>query len=399
MTVQDARLPDFPNAHPATFTDCHAVLLAGGRGSRLFELTETLCKPAVPFGTGRIVDYVLSSLVQSGLRRVTVATQYAPEVLERHLQDGWANRFERLSLRFGPTLAQDETGYNGTADAVFRNIAQIDAQSPRDVVILAADHVYQMDFEAMIAAHRASGAAATVAVTPVRREDASEFGIAAVDAQRHVTAFHEKPKVAPVMPDDPSWALASMGIYVFDWAWLRAVLIADAKRPDSRHDFGHDILPEALAQGALSAYALPDLPDGRTAYWRDVGTLDAYRKAQLDLRRGLVPRGLLTSPAAPWSASLRGSKGSIILPGAHVAQDCRLTDCIIGPRASLPAGIVIGEDPEEDARWFRRTDAGTTLVTARMLLRRAEARPRRYPAATVWATSAKAASLPRLLKV
>jgi len=355
-----------------------AVLLAGGRGSRLHELTQTTCKPAVAFGAGRIVDYVLSNAVEAGLTRMLVATQYQPLELMLHLSRDWAPRFAELALRDGPDVTGTEDGYLGTADAVLANLAEIDAKAPRQVLILSADHVYRMDFAAMITAHRDSGAAATVAVTPVERAEARHFGIAHVDAAGRVAGFVEKPAIPPAMPGHPDRALASMGIYVFDWGWLRGALIRAARQTPGGVDFGHHILPLALAEGELAAHALPDQADGLPAYWRDVGTLDAYRRAQLDLRRGLVPRGLMTPPAAPWSRALQASSDSVILPGANVPPDCRLSRCIIGPGATLPAGLVAGEDPEEDMRWFRVTAQGTTLITQGMLARRATLlRPRR----------------------
>ncbi|MBE3636817.1 sugar phosphate nucleotidyltransferase [Mangrovicoccus algicola] len=352
------------------------VLLAGGRGSRLHELTDETCKPAVPFGAGRIVDYVLSSVAETGLERLLVATQYRPEALRAHLQGPWARAFADLRLREGPGVTGDPEGYRGTADAVLANLAEIDAAAPRDVVVLAADHVCRMDLGAMLMRHRAAGCAATVAATRVPLSQGQAFGILRSDAVGRVTAFAEKPRRPAPIPGDPGRALASMGIYVFRWDWLRAALAEEAARPGTRHDFGHDLLPRALAEGELAIHDLPAGRDGRPAYWRDVGSLDAYRLAQLDLRAGRVPRGLMTPPAAPWSHALAGSRDSVILPGATVPTSCRLTRCIVAPGASLPPGLVAGEDRDEDARWFRVTPEGTVLITAGMLARRAEELPR-----------------------
>lgn len=408
-----------PAPTPPSATDLSrtvAVLLAGGQGTRLHELTARECKPALHFaGNHRIVDFTLANAVRSGLGRMIVATQYRPATLLRHLPAHWGQSFDAggLALRDGRTVTGRAEGYLGTADAVLANADAIDAARAREVVVLAGDHVYDMDYAAMVAAHRASGAAATVAVHTVPVAEASSFGVVIADAGGRARGFVEKPAVAPGLPEDPDRALVSMGIYVFDWPWLRATLAADAARTGSTHDFGHDILPAAVAAGVVHAYRMPPHHLGRESYWRDVGTLDAYRAAQLEFAGPFTPCARPILPGQPaidpeaapadtlqfgfqlvsgglqlcaprfrpeafdrWTVLDR----SVVLPGARVSPGARLTDCIVAPATCVPAGLVVGEDPDEDARWFRRTDGGTTLVTSTMLARRHAERPRSVPA-------------------
>lgn len=376
-----------------------AILLAGGRGTRLHELTRNDCKPAVFFaGRRRIVDFAMANALRSGLQQVIVCTQYQAGSLSRHLQGRWQVGFGGgLMLRHGPAIARPE-GYLGTADAVTRNMAEIDAIAPAQVIVLAADHVYEMDYRPMIAAHRASGAAVTVAAHVVGRASASEFGVLATDAAGRITRFVEKPADPPAMPGDSLHALASMGVYVFDWAWLRAALLRDAGDSLSDHDFGNDILPVAVAGGQAMAYRMPGLRGG-DPYWRDVGTLDAFRVTQLDflqadppcaLPETVLPATALPEPAFPAGGPVTPLRRSnpppaivdgflsdtVLMPGASVGRGARLHRAIVAPDTHIPGGMVIGEDVAEDARWFRRTAGGTVLVTADMLDRRAAARPR-----------------------
>jgi glucose-1-phosphate adenylyltransferase len=323
-----------------------------------------------------------------------VATQYRPETLTRYLTRGWASHFVDggLCLRDGLKVAPDEGGYSGTAAAIHANAAEIDKSGATEVLVLAADHVYDMDYAPMIAAHRASGHTATIAVDQVAISKASAFGVVHADATGHVTDFLEKPRCPPSMPGNPAHALVSMGIYVFDWKWLRQRLQEDAQRPESSHDFGHDILPLAVNESAAQIYRRPS-DAGSLPYWRDVGTLDAYRLAQLDFQSPTPPcalpvLGLASAPshAMTWpndalpmgenayrSARLQAN-GNVVLPGAYVAKGARLRNTIVATNAYIPAGLVIGEDPVEDARWFRRTTGGTVLITADMLARRAAQR-------------------------
>ncbi len=388
------------------------ILLAGGQGTRLHELTTRECKPAVPFaGNRRIVDFTMGNIVRSGLKRVLVATQYNPATLHDHLPEQWGSAFPSgaLTLRDGSVVARrqvgerEATGYRGTADAVRCNWAEIDAANPREVLVLAGDHIYDMDYAAMIAVHRDSGAEATVAVDTVARADASAFGVLETRDDGLIRDFLEKPDTPPAMPGDAGRALVSMGIYVFNWPWLRDALSRNA----TAHDFGHDIIPAAVEARIARAYRLPPGRDGAAAYWRDVGTLDAYRLAQLDFAGGLAPCPL---PLAFQTDVLRASGGSaslgqtlmagglqlhvprlranvadrwamldasVLMPGARLSPGVRLTNTIVAPRTVLPTGLVVGEDLDEDARWFRVTAGGTVLVTTAMLARRSIERPKR----------------------
>ena len=386
-------------ADRAMSEDPVAILLAGGRGSRLHELTDSLAKPAVAFGSrNRIVDFTLENLRNSGLGQVLVATQYGAGPLEEYLNRAWRPVFGtglRLRRATGTTMA--ERSYAGTADAVWKNAAEIDALAPREVVVLSGDHVYAMDYRPMIAAHRLAGVAVTIAADVVALEEARAFGCIEARPGGQVTGFVEKPARPPAIPEDPGRALVSMGVYVFDWVWLRARLRRDALDPDSMHDFGHDILPVAVAEGAAQVVR-GEAPAGGAFFWRDVGTLDAFRSTWLafdrdppcplpSVRHSLAVRPVparLTALAAlddagavvPLGAVPRARvDGSVIMPGARVGEGCRLRDVIVAPGTRLPDGLVVGHDPQEDALWFRVTPGGTTLVNAQMLARRAMMQP------------------------
>lgn len=367
-------------------TDAFAVLLAGGRGARLHELTAQECKPALPFlANARIVDFAMANVARAGVPRLLVATQYRPATLERHLRARWGRLFgRRLIIRDG---ADAPGGYGGTAGAVAANRAVIDLAAPREVVVLAADHICGLDLLAMITAHRKAGRPATVAVEMVPRATASAFGVLSADAAGRITAFVEKPADPDPAPGRPDMALASMGIYVFDWRWLRGVLDRDAAQPGAPLDFGHDVLPAAVAGGAATAWR-PSAPNGGPVYWRDVGTLDAYRLAHLDFVGEQAPCATLDdlSPFRQGGRTARGGTlaarrwtlecASVLMPGAVVEPGARLTRAILAPGAVAGGGLVVGEDADEDARWFRRTPEGTTLVTSAMLARRAAIRTR-----------------------
>ena len=365
-------------AFQSPVTGCLPFLLAGGQGSRLHELTSTECKPAVPFaGAGRIVDFVMGLVAKAQFDRMVVATQYRPETLSRHLTDTWHGNFENgVHLRDGAQVAPKNGGYRGTADAVAANMAEIDSIAPREIMVLAGDHVFDMDLQQMLAKHRETGALATVAATPVPRAQASAFGVLDADQAGKVTAFVEKPANPPAMIGDENRALASMGIYVFDWQWLRKALMDDLRDDASAHDFGHNIMPRAMDEGSLYLHALPDRADGQPSYWRDVGTLDAYRLSQLDFLGGEPP---ISCPRRAAIAPQLADESSVALPGARVGKNCRISNAILGPGVALPDNTVIGEDPDEDARWFRRTDQGTVLVTQDMLAQREDKRAVFHP--------------------
>ncbi|RVV98460.1 ADP-glucose pyrophosphorylase [Mesobaculum littorinae] len=376
------------------------ILLAGGQGSRLHELTEAECKPAIPFATReRIVDFTLANAVRSGLTLVIVATQYRPATLTRHLFTSWRRHFPGgLVIRDGATVTGRAGGYAGTADAVRANLDTIEAEAPTEVVVLAGDHVYQMDYAAMIAAHRASGAKATVAVDVVAVGAARGFGVLDADLEGRIHAFQEKPVHPAAIPGDPAHALASMGIYVFDWPWLRSRLNETDAAGQGMLDFGGDVVPRAVADGAALAFRLPPHagPQGARArgYWRDVGTLDSYRRTALEFLGNRppcdLPSALRDRAQAPDETGapvvhkiidrglFRRLAGTVVMPGAFLSAGIRLSDAIVAPGTVIPFGLVVGEDEDEDATWFRRTSGGTTLITARMLARRAAERTRTY---------------------
>lgn len=378
-------MKDMQTALPrAALNRTMTVLLAGGRGSRLHELTSRTCKPALPLfptakGPLRMVDFTMANVVRSGLPRLIAATQYRPESLETHLQRRWRPLFPGadLQLRNGTRLRGLE-GYGGTADAVAANRPLIDQSGADELLVLSGDHIYQMDYSALIAAHRASGAAVTLAVQRVPVRDASAFGVVRRGPGDRIIGFQEKPSLPEEDPAHPGEALVSMGVYVFDWAWLRARL------PDapSTLDFGQDILPAAVAEGLAGAYALPALPGQAAPYWRDVGTLDSLRLALLEFAAG-SPCAVPVLPGAPFrltglphpgqNAPDDGGDGltdTVILPGARVMPGAKLAKAIIAPGTLVPADLRAGFDPAEDARWFRVTAEGTVLITNAMLAQR-----------------------------
>src|SRR3712207_4418728 len=268
-----------------------AFVLAGGRGSRLGELTDRRVKPAVYFGgKARIVDFALSNAMNSGIRKIAVATQYKAHSLIRHLQRGWtffrAERNEFLDILPASQRMDEESWYRGTADAVTQNIDIVDSYDVDFIVILAGDHIYKMDYEVMLREHVESGADVTIGCLTVPREEASAFGVMAVDGSGKITSFLEKPKDPPPTPEDPNLALASMGIYVFNWPFLRDLLRSDMSDDNSSHDFGNDLIPAIVAQGKARAHRF-DVScvrdEGMPAYWKDVGTVDAFWQANIDL--------------------------------------------------------------------------------------------------------------------
>lgn len=400
-----------------------AVILAGGRGSRLHELTDFRAKPAVPFGGKfRIIDFTLSNCVNSGVRRVGVATQYKSQSLIRHLQLGWSFLDGRLNefIEIMPAQQQsdDMHWYRGTADAVFQNLREIRHARPEYVLILSGDHIYRMDYGRVLAFHAARQADLTVACIEVPLAEAASFGVMSVDEQSRVLDFAEKPVQPQPMPGDPDKALASMGIYVFNTSFLYEQLLRDADDPKSSHDFGKDIIPHCVKRYRTYAQNFSEScvnePD-KPAYWRDVGTLDAYWAANLDLvqvtpdlnlysenwpiwtwqpqtppakfvfdddtRRGKAVDSMVSGGCIVSGATVRRSmlfsgvhvhsyatiEDSIVLPNVQVGRHCVLKKCIVDKNSVLPEGTVIGLDPAQDKKRFRVTDSGITLVTKEML--------------------------------
>jgi glucose-1-phosphate adenylyltransferase len=403
-----------------------ALVLAGGRGSRLRDLTNVRAKPAVHFGGKfRIIDFALSNCLNSGIRRIGVITQYKSHSLLRHLQRGWSflrnEMNEFVDLLPAQQRIDEEHWYQGTADAVYQNLDIIrnNPRAPEYIVILAGDHVYKMDYLVMLADHVASGRGVTVGCIEVPCDEARAFGVMAVNDQRHITAFVEKPADPPAMPDNPAMALASMGIYVFTANYLYRLLEDDAANPASSHDFGKDLIPRAVAENqalahpfTLSAIATPPFSG---PYWRDVGTVDAYWAANLDLasttpalnmydkdwpiwtyqeqlapakfvhdldgRRGeainsLVSAGCIVSGSVVRNSVLFSNilvrsfceiDQAVVLPDVQINRHCRLSKVVIDRGCKLPAGLVVGENAELDAQRFHRTEGGVVLVTQQML--------------------------------
>ncbi|WP_339694735.1 glucose-1-phosphate adenylyltransferase [Celeribacter baekdonensis] len=405
-----------------------AFVLAGGRGSRLQELTNSRVKPAVYFGgKTRIVDFALSNALNSGIRKMAIATQYKAHSLIRHIQRGWtffrAERNEFLDILPASQRYEESTWYRGTADAVAQNIDIIDSYDVDYILILAGDHIYKMDYELMIQHHVDSGADVTIGCLTVDRKQASAFGVMAVDGTDRITEFLEKPADPPGIPGDEKNALASMGIYVFNWKFLRERLLEDMEDQTSSHDFGNDMIPDLVAKGKAQAHRFTDScirhPDA-PAYWRDVGTIDAYWKANIDLtdftpeldlwdrswpiwsysentppakfihdrpdRRGTAVSSMVSGGCIISGTEIRESllfthvttnsyaslEGAVVLPYVNVARHARLKNVVIDRGVHIPEGLVVGEDPEVDAKWFRVSPGGITLITQDMLNRRAK---------------------------
>lgn len=408
-----------------------AFVLAGGRGSRLKELTDNRVKPAVYFGgKTRIIDFALSNALNSGIRKMAIATQYKAHSLIRHCQRGWnffrAERNEFLDILPASQRVTESMWYEGTADAVRQNIDIIDSYDIDYVLILAGDHIYKMDYEVMLRQHVEQAADVTVGCLTVPREEATAFGVMHVDQSDVITSFLEKPADPPAIPGDPDHALASMGIYVFKWTFLRDLLLRDADDPNSSHDFGGDLIPSIVKNGKAVAHRFDAScvkhRDDAESYWRDVGTVDAFWKANIDLtnfdpeldlwdrewpiwtysetappakfihdqddRRGSAVSSLVSGGCIISGTEIRNSllftqvhtnsfavlDHVVALPYVEVARSARLKNCVVDRGVHIPEGLVVGEDPEEDAKWFRVTDAGVTLITESMLERRAAAK-------------------------
>ena len=403
-----------------------ALVLAGGRGSRLKQLTDRRAKPAVYFGGKfRIIDFALSNCVNSGIRRIGVITQYKSHSLLRHLQRGWsflrAELNEMVDLLPAQQRLDEEHWYRGTADAIYQNIDIIQSSNPEYVVVLAGDHVYKMDYSLMLQDHVVSGAGCTVGCIEVPRMEASAFGVMAVNDDRKIMEFVEKPSNPPPMPGNDAVALASMGIYIFDAQYLYDLLDADIADPGSSHDFGKDVIPRVVRDGRAIAHpfsysCVSSTPDA-APYWRDVGTIDAFWEGNLDLasvtpeldiydtnwpiwtsQRQLPPAkfvqdadgkhgqaintmvsgGCIVSGSAVSNSVLFSGvrvhsycviDQAVLLPEVTIGRGCRLSKVVVDRGCSLPEGLVIGEDAALDAARFERTDNGVVLVTRDMLNR------------------------------
>ncbi|MGB0847572.1 MAG: glucose-1-phosphate adenylyltransferase [Thiolinea sp.] len=401
-----------------------AFILAGGRGSRLHELTDIRAKPAAFFaGKCRIIDFALSNAVNSGIKRMGVATQYKAHSLIRHLQRGWsffrAERNESLDILPASQRITEDAWYKGTADAVRQNIDIIESYAPEYMLILAGDHVYKQDYSLMIQQHVGSGADVTVGCVEVPREEATGFGVMKVDTSDRILDFVEKPADPPAMPNNPDLALASMGIYVFKTTFLIDLLLEDAANPDSSHDFGKDLIPQLVNNGKAIAH-----PFSRSCvrgnaeekpYWRDVGTIDSYWQANIDLTdfepeldiydnswpiwtySELVPpakfihneegrRGNAVSSMVSGGCIISGSQlercllftgvrtnsyssldGVVAMPYVNVGRHAQLSNVVIDRGVDIPAGLIVGQDPELDAQRFRRTEGGVCLITQEMI--------------------------------
>ena len=401
-----------------------AYVLAGGRGSRLMELTEKRAKPAVFFGgKSRIIDFALSNALNSGIRRIAVATQYKAHSLIRHLQRGWnflrSERNEGFDILPASQRVSETQWYAGTADAVYQNIDIIKSYAPEYIVLLAGDHIYKMDYEKMLQQHANVGADVTIGCVEVPRSEASAFGVVHVDASDRVISFLEKPADPPGMPDKPDMSFASMGIYVFRTDFLLEELERDAAEPASNHDFGKDIIPYIVRHGHAVAHRFESScvrsSSEAAAYWRDVGTVDAYWEGNIDLtdfvpaldlydndwpiwtyaevvppakfihdedgRRGQAVTSLVSGGCVISGASVRRSllstgvrvnsyaalDGAVVLPYVEIDRSVRLTNVVIDRGVKIPKGLVVGENPERDAQCFRRTDRGICLITQAML--------------------------------
>lgn len=396
-----------------------AVVMAGGRGERLKQLTTHRAKPATPFGGKfRIVDFVLSNCVNSGIRQICVLTQYKAQSLIQHVQRGW----NYLRGEFGEFVdvipAQQQIGnmwYRGTADAVYQNLEYIRAHRPKHVLVLAGDHIYKMDYGPMIAYHVEKNADITVGVVEVPADRASEFGVLSVTEWNRVVKFAEKPKTPESIPGRPGTALVSMGIYVFNARLLEKLLVQDAQNEDSQHDFGKNIIPDALDALQVFAYAFQDVRTRAQAYWRDVGTLDAYYEANMELvyvnpelniydeewpiwtyqlqrppakfvldddgRRGMAINSMVSGGSIVSGALVRESllfsdvrveerstvHASVVLPLVTIGRNCVIQRAIVDEGCDIPEGTTIGVDLIADAKRFEVTERGVVLVTPEML--------------------------------
>ena len=409
-----------------------ALVLAGGRGSRLYELTDDRAKPATYFGGKyRIVDFVLSNCLNSGIRKIGVITQYKSHSLLRHLQRGWSflrgELGEFIDLLPAQQRIDEEHWYRGTADAIYQNKDILDSYHPDYVVILAGDHVYKMDYSLMLLDHIEHGYPCTIACIEVPRNEATAFGVMAIDQDRKIIDFIEKPLNPPAIPDNADISLASMGIYIFNAQYLKELLANDVNNIDSSHDFGKDVIPIVVKEGKALAHpfnksCVPQAHDAQQGlhvnleyYWRDVGTLDAFWSANLDLTKNFPTLNIYDEnwpvwtyqeqlPPAKFVPDLKNEHGtlhntllaggcivcgsylsdsilssnvlvssfcsiseSVILPQVRIGENCRLSKVVVDRGCIIPDNMVIGEDAELDAQNFHRTESGVILVTQPML--------------------------------
>lgn len=396
-----------------------ALILAGGKGTRLEPLSRDRAKPAVPFGGAyRIIDFTLSNCINSGLRRILILTQYKAASLDRHINLGWkflCHHLDEFIDLLPPQQRIDENWYQGTADAVYQNIYSIEQHRAEYTLILSGDHIYKMDYDDLIRRHVESGADCTIGCIPVPLADCVHFGIIRVDDQLRVTEFVEKPATTSPMPDDPQRCLASMGIYVFNTNFLFEQLCLDATRPHSAHDFGKNILPDIIRTHSVQAYPFRDRNSGRTLYWRDVGTLDSYYEANMDLvgvdpelnlydrswpirtyqpqepppkfvfadaeshppRIGRALDSMVCSGSILSGGQVRHSilgfnvrvnsyatvEDSILFDGVQVGRHARIRRAILDKRVQIPEGMEIGYDLEADRqRGFTITESGIVVI-------------------------------------
>lgn len=396
-----------------------ALILAGGRGSRLKHLTKWRSKPAVPFGGKfRIVDFPLSNCINSGIRRVGVLTQYKAHSLLLHIQRGWnflRGEFGEFVELLPAQQRIESSWYEGTADAVYQNLDILRSHNPDYVLILAGDHIYKMDYGTMIAEHVESGADMTVGCLTVDLESAKEFGVMTVDSDNWVSEFSEKPADPKPIPGHDNLALASMGIYVFNRKFLFEQLIRDADMPQSSHDFGKDIIPQVIEKYRVLAYPFTDSTSGKQAYWRDVGTIDAFWTANLELigvtpplnlydrswpiwtyqeqlppakfvfddeeRRGMAVDSMVSGGCVISGAKVTNSllfsnvrvnsytsvNQTVVLPDVNIGRNCKINKAVIDRGCDIPEGTIIGEDPAADAERFYVSEKGVVLVTPEML--------------------------------
>ena len=396
-----------------------ALILAGGRGSRLRQLTLWRAKPAVPFGGKfRIIDFPLSNCLNSGIRMIGVLTQYKAHSLIQHIQQGWSflrGEFKEFIEILPAQQRIQDSWYAGTADAIYQNLDIIRTHKPEYVLILAGDHVYKMDYGNMIARHVESGADMTVGCIEVPLEGAGAFGVISVDAEGRVVKFSEKPEQPDAIPGQPEMALASMGIYVFNTAFLYEQLIKDADDTHSTHDFGHDIIPRLIEKYRIMSYPFRDTHDKQAAYWRDVGTIDSFWAANLELigilpelnlyddtwpiwtyqeqlppakfifdddeRRGMALDSMVSGGCVISGATVRHSllfsnvrvnsytklQDVVALPDVSFGRYCHISKAVIDKGCKIPDGMIIGEDAEADAKQFYVSPNGVVLVTPEML--------------------------------
>ncbi len=398
--------------------DVLAIVLAGGQGERLTPLTANRGKPAVPFGGHyRIIDFTLSNALNSGLRKILVLTQYKSASLERHIKLGWDPLFcpeiGEWIFTVPPQLRVGQRWYEGTADAVFQNLYLLDQDRPRLVVVLSGDHVYKMDYRKLVESHEATGRTATVGAVEVPIDRASAFGVVEIDGGGRVVDFHEKPQVPKAIPGRPEMALANMGVYCFDATALGEALRSDAANAHSRHDFGHDILPALVKAGGVHAYPFVDENKAVTSYWRDIGTLDSYHEASMDLvaveplfnlydrewpirtlHRQLPPAKTVFAQQEPGGRlgvavdsilsngvivsggrversilcpevrvnSYASVSDSVLMDRVDIGRHARVRRAILDKGVRIGPGVVIGEDAAADRDRFMVTETGIVVI-------------------------------------